>query len=229
MVGKETRMDLSPIAAICYVCYIFLSAANIAGRYRNSDRIHFITKPLLMPMLALFYVSALGQNSSPLVLLALGFGTAGDVLLLVPRSKGMRWFLIGMGSFMAGHICYFRWFIIRSAPIGWELPWLVGTAAAIFLTVWFRHTMSASGHRYAPVLSAYSLVIDLIIVGSLTTWGRGPMMGTLLCFTGTLFFCLSDFFIAMNMIGQRIGDEGSVMITYTTAQLLIVSGITILS
>jgi len=222
-------MDLNPAAAIATICYLCLAILNIAGQYRATDRLAHITKPLLMPALIVVYFLATGPKSSPLVILGLSFGTIGDLLLMIKTKKRIPYFLIGMGAFMIGHVCYIAWFVSRSVPIGLELPWLFALGLAIVFTIWFWTTLARSGHPYARGLSAYCLLLDLLLLGSLFTWGRGPLLGTLLALCGALLFCFSDFLIAMDMIEKKIGDEGLVMTTYILAQLLLVSAFVVLA
>ena len=222
-------MDLSVAAAIAIVSYLCLAIFNIAGQYRSSARMAHITKPLLMPSLIVAYLVALGPVSSPLIVLGLSFGTIGDILLMIKAKKRIPFFLIGMGSFMVGHGCYIAWFVSHSLPIGLELPWLFGLVLATVFTSWFWQTMARSSHPYARGLSAYCMLLDLLLLGSLLTWGRGPLLGTLLALCGALLFCFSDFLIAMDMIDRKIGDGGLVMTTYILAQFLLVSAFVVLA
>jgi len=222
-------MELSISSAIFLIVYLCLAMVNIIGRYRESDILNHVTKPFLMPALILVYLSATNGRFSPLIAIALGFDTLGDIFLMLRSKKGLRYLLIGMAFFMVGHLCYFAWFVEKSLPIGFEIPWLGGVLTTVLLTVWFWRTMAHSGHPYRKGLSAYCIVIDLIIIGALLTWGKGPYLGTILCVAGTLLFCLSDFLIAMEVVGKRMGDHCMVMITYILAQLLLICGFVVLS
>ncbi|PKL13252.1 MAG: hypothetical protein CVV52_06750 [Spirochaetae bacterium HGW-Spirochaetae-8] len=222
-------MDPNVAAAIAIVCYLCLAIMNIAGQYRASARMAQLTKPLLMPSLIVAYLLALGPKSSPLIVLGLLFGTIGDVLLMIKAKKKIPFFLIGMGSFMVGHGCYIAWFLAHSLPIGLELPCLFGLVLATVFTSWFWKTMAKSGHPYARGLSAYCTLLDLLLLSSLLTWGRGPLLGTLLALCGALLFCFSDFLIAMDMIDRKIGDGGLVMTTYILAQLSLVGAFVVLA
>lgn len=222
-------MDLNPAAAIAIICYLCLSILNIAGQYRVGDRLAHITKPLLMPTLIVAYNLAMGENSSYLIIMGLSFGTIGDILLMLKAKRRIPYFLIGMTSFMVGHGCYIAWFVSRSLPIGFELPWLFGLVLSAVFTLWFWKTMARSGHPYSRGLSAYCILLDFLLLGSLLTWGRGPLLGTLLALCGALLFCFSDFLIAMDMIDKKIGDGGLVMTTYILAQLLLVSAFVVLA
>lgn len=222
-------MDLSPAAAIATICYLCRAILNLAGQYRTTSCMAHVTKPLLMPTLIVVYILAMGPKTSPIIVFGLSFGTIGDVLLMIKAKRRIPYFLLGMGAFMVGHVCYIAWFVSRSVPIGFELPWLFAFVLATVFTLWFWKTLARSSHPYAKGLSAYCILLDLLLIGSLLTWGRGPLLGTLLALCGALLFCFSDFLIAMEMIERKIGDKGMVMTTYILAQLMLVSAFVVLA
>lgn len=182
-----------------------------------------------MPTLLAMYILNQGTQASLFIIAALICSTIGDVALMIKTKKESVFFIFGMGAFMAGHICYFFWFLQKSLPIQITLPWIIAVILCIFFTSWFWKTMSKTKNPLAPGLSAYCVFLDLLIIGSLLTWGTGPLLGTLLCLTGALLFSLSDFFIAMGMVDRKIGDAGLIMATYTLGQLLLAIGVMVLS
>jgi alkenylglycerophosphocholine hydrolase len=71
----------------------------------NWIKIERVTKPLAMILVILWTIAAAGwsmQSMLVLLLLAQLFGLAGDILLMLPS----RWFLIGLGAFLVGHLLY---------------------------------------------------------------------------------------------------------------------------
>lgn len=65
---------------------------------------HLIAKPLLMPLLVAYVITL---RAPKLLIAALLFGWGGDLALLFDADVA---FLIGMGSFAAGHVCYLALF-----------------------------------------------------------------------------------------------------------------------
>lgn len=69
----------------------------------SSGKWRALTKILLMPMVLLCYLALAGEPRI-LVIGAILLGWGGDVLLLYSAQKGF--FLAGISSFLAGHLCY---------------------------------------------------------------------------------------------------------------------------
>lgn len=220
---------LSSQAIIFGMLYLVVAAGNIIGNYRESKSIIWITKPLLMPILLLMILFSSEKVHAWLLYGALTFGFFGDVFLLINSQKGNKWFILGMTSFMAGHICYFTWFLTFSQPLRIDIPLVVGLFICIAITRWFWKTVHASQHHHTWPICFYCLMIDLIVLGALLTWGHGPLLGTLLCLTGAILFGFSDFLIAMRVIGEPLDDNAMVMLTYTLAQFLLICGILVVS
>ena len=96
------------------LAYVGLAATDswlsgIPGRRAHLAR--FLTKPLLMPTLAASLVTSPQAADSPLrttTLAAQAGGWGGDVALL---GEGKGPFLVGTGSFAAGHLAYLGGFV----------------------------------------------------------------------------------------------------------------------
>ncbi|MRR17924.1 MAG: lysoplasmalogenase, partial [Deltaproteobacteria bacterium] len=66
----------------------------------------YLTKPLLMPVLALYYVTS-AAHPNPFFVGAILCGWLGDVFLMIPDSHNSgRGFRLGLICFSAGHILY---------------------------------------------------------------------------------------------------------------------------
>lgn len=216
---------------IVFGMYIVVSVVNIWGRYKGDDRNNYVTKPLLMPLLAIGYILASGSNVSWVVVAALVFCTLGDVFLMLPEKKKgeLRWFFRGLFSFMLGHLCYFTWYLMYTRDSGFTWAWVAGLLVALLAIAGVAVILKKleAGHLIPFVL--YTAAIMLNVTGAIGTWGTGPIPGTLLCTLGALLFCISDSMIALNVLDNPIGSGGAVMITYTLAQLMLIIGIIALS
>ena len=80
----------------------FLAAllADIAGILAGNEWVQWISKPLILPFLFLYFYSEINAVSSPLnkwIYLALFFSWAGDVLLMFQGMKDL-FFLLGLAA-----------------------------------------------------------------------------------------------------------------------------------
>ncbi|MBC3841741.1 lysoplasmalogenase [Streptacidiphilus sp. 4-A2] len=174
-----------------------------------------ITKPLLMPLLALAVSRrALPSGAARLLLGALIASCAGDTLLLF----GGNWFLVGMGGFAVAHVCYISLFVrggalrdrgrLLCAAAGYGLLWLV-----LITSLW---PDLAPGLRLP--LAGYSLLLAGTAVTSACLSRRTGLGGGL--------FLLSDSLIASGLAHwpQLPVADFWVMSTYLVGQYLLASG-----
>ncbi|GGU88214.1 lysoplasmalogenase [Streptomyces litmocidini] len=182
------------------------AAVDLVSLLAGADLGHQIAKPLLMPLLAAYAV-ALGAPKPLTAALLLGW--AGDVLLL---SGSDRSFLLGMGSFAAGHVCYLVLFgRRRTSPVLGALY-----AAALAGTVALLWPDLPAGLRI-PV-AGYSLLLTAMAY-------RSSALGLPAGLGGALFL-LSDTLIATGVAGrpQLPVPDFWVMLTYVAAQCLLTAG-----
>ncbi|THA49257.1 lysoplasmalogenase [Streptomyces sp. A1136] len=208
-VPEDTRGRVL-LVAFAAACALDL-AALLAGLRLG----HVLAKPLLMPLLVAYVVSrrpagAGGASGAPrLLIAALLFGWGGDLALLFDAPAA---FLIGMGSFAAGHVCYLLLFGRgRTHPAigGAYAAALVGTVALLWgdLPVGLR----------VPV-AGYSLLLTAMAY-------RSGALGTRAAIGGALFL-LSDTLIATGVAEwpQPPRPDFWIMVTYLAAQYLLATG-----
>ncbi|WSK73733.1 lysoplasmalogenase [Streptomyces sp. NBC_01276] len=169
---------------------------------------HVIAKPLLMPLLVAHVVT---RRAPRLLIAALLFGWGGDLALLFDAEPA---FLVGMGSFAAGHVCYLVLFGRgRTSPAlgGAYALALVGTVALLWGDL-------PAGLR-VPV-AGYSLLLTAMAYRS-SAPGRTAGIG------GALFL-LSDTLIATGVAEwpQPPRPDFWIMATYLVAQYLLAVGTT---
>lgn len=208
------------------IFFFILLAANITGVGANIVLLQYITKPLLMPALALFFLL---QNTSrkslpgKWVMAALFFSWAGDVLLMF-QEKIPDFFLFGLSAFLIAHIFYIIFFHsvriktgIRSRPLLF-LPVIVYYAVLIF---WL---FPGLGDMKMPVI-IYGLVISFMLVLALhMLFIRNKQAGMLMTL-GAILFVISDSILAFNKFYWSFTLAGVwIMLTYGIAQYLIVKG-----
>ncbi|MEU3404236.1 lysoplasmalogenase [Streptomyces sp. NPDC006670] len=196
--GTAGRLLLGAFAAASAVDLVSLLAGWHPG--------HLAAKPLLMPLLV-GYVLTL--HAPRLLVAALLFGWGGDLALLFDAEPA---FLVGMGSFAAGHVCYLVLFGRgRTSPAlgGAYAVALVGTVALLWGDL-------PAGLRI-PV-AGYSLLLASMAYRS-SALGRVAGVG------GALFL-LSDTLIATGVAEwpQLPRPDFWIMATYLAAQYLLAVG-----
>ncbi|MCE7863745.1 MAG: lysoplasmalogenase [Bacteroidetes bacterium CHB5] len=202
-----------------------LAVANLIAATFNLALLNFITKPLLVPALAVYYLVATSQRSY-LFLTALFFCWLGDVLLMQQRDE--LFFMAGLVAFLTGHVLYiicYRNF--RSAGTGLTGPQQIRFSLPIILagtglvTILFPHL----GSLQIPVL-VYALVITVMAMQALFRYSYTNSKSFVLVFVGAVSFMLSDSLLAINKFMQPLPLAGLwIMFTYTLAQYLIVEGV----
>lgn len=97
--------------------FAVVAAAHLAAQLAGSATAGHLTKPVLVPLLA---ACAVLRGGPRLLVAALLCGWAGDVLL---QLDGDTSFLLGMGAFAAGHVCYLTLFTAGGpSPTGGARP-----------------------------------------------------------------------------------------------------------
>ncbi len=177
----------------------------------------FFTKTLLLPLLMVIYLHQTLRDevfhrslNSRTFLAGLIFSFFGDLFLL------FSWGLLpGLGSFLAAHICYILCFLRlkKFVPsVSATVAVLVYLGATIFLL-------------YPHLFEMKIPVIIYAVANSLMLWLSTGTGQKLLVF-GALFFVLSDTILAVNLfVKPDLIFRLLVMITYVTAQFLLVRGI----
>ncbi|RSS98988.1 lysoplasmalogenase [Streptomyces sp. WAC07149] len=182
------------------------AAADLGSLLAGWHLGHVLAKPLLMPLLVAY---ALTRGAPRQLVAALLFGWGGDLALLFDAEPA---FLVGMGSFAAGHVCYLVLFGRgRTSPAlgGAYALALVGTVALLWPDL-------PAGLRI-PV-AGYSLLLTAMACRS-SALGRTAGVG------GALFL-LSDTLIATGVAQwpQLPRPDFWIMATYLAAQYLLATG-----
>lgn len=173
-----------------------------------------LTKPLLMPLLALA-ILARGRATPPLLLMALLGSTLGDTMLLFSGT----WFLVGMAGFAATHACYVSLFVRAGVPrrhrgrfalatLGYGVVW-----AVLISRLW----SGLDANLRIPV-ACYSMLLASMATCAFAAGRRTAFGGAL--------FLLSDTMIAGGLAHWRMptGTGFCIMATYLLGQYLLATG-----
>lgn len=199
------------LAAFAVLAVVHLGA--LLGGFTGVEE---FTKPALMPVLA-GYVLARG---GPVLLAgALLFGCGGDTFLQI---GGDILFLVGMGSFAAGHVCYLMLFARHgAAPAGGRRGPTAGLAAgyAVLLAGTVALLWPDLPAELRIPVAGYSLLLTAMAFGAL----RAGLWAAL----GGLLFLLSDTLIATGIAHwpQPPAAGFWIMLTYAAAQLALACGV----
>src|SRR4030095_4049602 len=210
-------------AFIFAILFAVVAIADLYFVYRQEEGLRFFSKPLLLPLLMVYYLSSvgLGARFAKLMLAALVFSWLGDVLLLRESL-----FIPGLLAFLIAHIFYIIYFIkiepgkkglIRSQPL-FGIPVLVYWG--LFLAFLFPYLEKLR----IPVL-VYATVICTMLLCSINLSGKLKRPVFLLFVNGALQFVLSDSLLAINKFVFPFWFLPlCVMLTYCSAQYLLVRG-----
>lgn len=191
-----------------FLAFLIAAAVDLAGLIAGAETLHLLAKPLLMPLLAGY--AALRGGPRPLVA-ALLFGWGGDVFLLADDDLA---FLLGMGSFAVGHICYLTLFGRGRA----RAPLATGAGYALALVVFLVLIWPDLPVDLRTPLTGYSLLLTAV------AW-RAGVLGRYAAAGGALFL-ISDALIATGIADwpQAPAPDFWVMLTYIAAQALLTLG-----
>lgn len=199
---------------------------NLVAVTIGSRALELVSKPLLMPLLALsVFILAkehdIRDRRVKLIVLALLFGALGDTLLM---AGGGGWFISGMFAFLIGHILYFS-----ALPSPWKVKGLSGTILSLLLlAVLLTGVLTLAGRFPAEGVMgisvkvyacAFAFLIHASVIAAIDR--RRPLY--FLTALGFMVFAFSDTFVAIGAFTDlKIPYHGLiVMSTYMAAQMLV--------
>jgi len=210
--------------------FIFILAlvTTLVAVYLDNETLRMISKPLLMPLLMVYFLSETKKfptNLKVWIILALFFSWIGDILLLF-EANDKTYFLLGLSAFLLVQLCYIIFFHnIRMKEV------IMGNALFLLLAVIYY---SALTNILSPSLEKANLNLPVRIYGVVlsfmfmlamhTIFSRNKKAGWLMTI-GAILFVVSDSILAFNKFYSPINyGDLMVMLTYGAAQLLIITG-----
>ncbi|MCW6010662.1 hypothetical protein K1W54_39845 [Micromonospora sp. CPCC 205371] len=196
------------------VLYAAVGAVDVLAAGARKERVRWVAKPLLMPLLALYAIAACrerGRRVSRRLLVALALAWAGDVAL---RFRGTAALAAGAALFCAAYSVYTAEFARRGAGrVRWLAPVGYGTLTGVVLArLW--PGLRATG--LAVPLSGYAMLLAGMAAAATT---QGARVGA-----GAALLLLSDALLGADLAGARAGGPAWVMATYLLGQGLVVNG-----
>jgi uncharacterized membrane protein YhhN len=205
---------------------VWLAGVPRAGAHRA----RWLTKPMLMPLLAAALLARRDTGDSPLrdsTLLAEAAGWVGDVILL---GDGTVAFAAGAGAFGVGHVAYIRG-LRANRRLERPLERAPSGRIAMGLALGAGPVMALGAARedpaLAPAVAAYVGLLSTMFAcaGNLRT--DLPTRTRRLTSVGAAAFVASDSLLATRQFWWRSAParvESIVMIAYLLAQLLLSEG-----
>lgn len=217
---------MKPIQKKISLAFLLLAVIDITGLLIQSDRLHYVAKPLLIPaLLLLLYFTASQVKGKTLLMAGLVFSWMGDVLLMF-ESRDKLFFIFGLVCFLTTHVFYIIYFLrIRPANISLlkKQPILMALVPAYGITlVWqlYPHL----GDLKLPVM-VYAAVICTMLLCSLHVYLKVNKKAAVYYLSGAAAFVLSDSLLAVNKFYEPFAYAGVfIMLTYCAAQYFIVRG-----
>ena len=198
---------------ILQILLVIIFAIDLFFIFNDQNELRFFTKPLLLPLLILIYISGVKSEKfqfDKFFLAGLALSFFGDLFLL------FKWgFLPGLGSFLLAHVFYIISFRKKIQNSIWKFwPIILGLYASILLVFLFPYLKEMK----IPVI-IYAIVISVMMYSAIKTHNRNLIIGALL-------FLISDTLLSVNLfLKPLIILNLLVMITYVSAQWFLVRGI----
>ena len=193
------------------------AVANWVSRATDDRRLEWVTKPITT--IGLITLAVTIDPADPTVrawfVVALVFGLAGDVFLMLPDER--TFFPFGLGAFLVGHVFYVIGFLVWGVePAGLAVGAVVALAAMATIGRRIVRGVAASEPVLRAPVMAYMAVISAMVVAA---FGSTEPLAVV----GALVFYASDSIIGWT---KFVRDEPwgpvAIMATYHVGQALLV-------
>jgi uncharacterized membrane protein YhhN len=218
------------IEYIFLVTFFVVAILELFAEYKENKKLIYCTKPILMPLLILFYIFGVIEGASIilvdwLIVIALIGGCAGDIFLMLRNQE--KWFLFGMVAFLLNQIFYIISFLLSitnyTAFNLWGL-FLLGPVILILLFTLPRFINKTEDLKI-PVI-VYMGAILFMHIASLLRLAEFDGLPFILVYLGSISFIFSDAILALNKWDPGIKHGRLInMTTYFMAQFYITLGV----
>jgi uncharacterized membrane protein YhhN len=236
-------------SAIKYLFFALVLVEFYAEFVVNRELI-FFTKPLLMPLLAVYYIVSIGGNWNKVhkwIVAALFFSWIGDVsLMMTPETeqdislmgiaKNKYYFFVGLIAFFVGHVFYIKVYLthIKDGVFSlfkeskfYFIPILLHTIGMLAIVVPAVYADPEKSIATVPVIF-YAMMLASMVGFALNRYNNTNLASFKSVLFGSILFLISDSMIALNFLVMNASiPHGSLMIitTYVAAQFFIADGI----
>jgi uncharacterized membrane protein YhhN len=208
------------------------AVADWIGVSTSRPRVEYVAKPLTILLLTAWLLIGVGMESALalptlLVLVALLFSLAGDILLMLPAAR----FLPGLVLFLMAHLSYVLAF-------AWEMPrpataeWLLGAAIAFLLACLLPPVRAGLRRSGRPELvgpvAAYALILGAMLWASVGTLLRPSWLAagaSWIALGGLAFFASDASLVWDRFVAPLPGRRVTTHALYHLAQLALTGGV----
>ena len=196
--------------------FLLVSITDIIAILNDNSLWQTISKPLIIPALAAFYISG-SKSRNKLYVLALIFSFLGDVLLLDKSNL----FLFGIAAFLMTQLLYIAIFSKGLGKSTLAQKFSALFPFSLFFIILISILRPGLNDFLIPVV-IYGLAISVFGSVSLLKYLVIKNGASLLLLIGAILFILSDSLIALNKFHEpRAFYSVTIMLTYIAAQYLI--------
>jgi len=197
-----------------------VSVIYLLSLFFKRELVRIILKCTLVPLILVIYIFGTDKILLP-VIIALVLGWLGDIFLL--KISDIRCFRLGLLSFLLGHICYIIAMFSFAMPFDFTVLYVSIIIAALAGYIMFNIIRPGKEMKY-PVIVYMSVIMIMSVFALQVFIMQGSPFG-ILVFIGSLSFLVSDSMLAFDTFRKKTKfGYFIVMLTYIAAQLLIVSG-----
>ena len=209
-----------------FVIFLVIAFLQLLAILTELDSLRYVTKPLLMPVLAFaVYGNSNAGKQRTLILSALFFSFLGDSFLLFDYINPL-FFIFGLVSFLLTHILYIIYFIgIKPAQASLlrQYPWIILLVTAYGISLVY-FLFPKLGDLTIPVI-VYAVIICTMLLCSTHIYKRINTASGKYFIAGAFLFVISDSLLAINKFNAAFaGASFLIMLTYCAAQYFISKG-----
>lgn len=194
---------------------------------KGNIRHRYISKPLSVALIIVVFLTQIQTLNFPVWVFLIGLllGLLGDILLLFYKDT---FFIIGLASFLLGHIAYIIGFMSGGGifPLWGAFAFIVPVAVIVFLIL--RMILPYAEKEMKTAVLVYGIVIGTLLYSTLclvlkSSWNS---TATILAIAGAALFVTSDMLLAKwKFMGTN--TEFWPMVTYHAAQIAIGAAVVI--
>ncbi|ENZ03261.1 hypothetical protein HMPREF1092_00447 [Clostridium thermobutyricum] len=201
------------------ILFLIVSILHVISCYKENQKLRNITKPLLMPILILNFLFN-GKDINTIIILSLFFGFLGDVFLI--KSKNSNFFIIGLLSFLIGHIFYIVELFKNINFKNFYFIYLFTLLIPIIISYFIYKTIKHNLYNFKIPVIIYIFIIGFMLSLSIFYFLTNTTSFSFIAMLGAILFVLSDSILSISTFkGSFKRDSFFIMITYIMAQFLL--------
>lgn len=238
---------MKPISPFALILLLLVSCVEAYFEFHHLKDWIFFTKPLLLPLLAAYYVATIKgkwNKVHKLMVIAFLFSWFGDIsLMLTPETpadthlmgfpKSKYFFLAGLGSFLVTQVLFILAYrgAVNSSKIKinklFFLPFVIYWVGILSFILPKLQANAEKSLAVIPVIIYSGVLISMAAV-ALARYQKTNFQSFILTFFGACIFVISDSLIAINFLALAKPMQYAgfmIMTTYMIAEFLIAQGI----